>query len=108
MATKDKGFDSLVNTIKESNAGELEKDVLLSEVDPADGSAQVREQKNDPDIYDGTSAEELPEAPVDALHAAGILAQRAYEREQGKQAEVPDPEADKAAEADKTAKAEKK
>ena len=85
-------LDSLTKAFEQSDSGELEKDTFLSEVDPADGSKVVRENKSDPDIYDGTTAEELPEAPVDAMAAAQILAKRAWEREQGRQAEIPDPD----------------
>jgi hypothetical protein len=107
MAKDDKkvDLDSLVDAVGASKDGELEKNILLSDVDPADGSQEVRENKNNPEIFGGTSAEDLPEAPVDAMYAAQVLAQRAWEKGQGEAAAIPDPEADKAKEA---AKADKK
>ena len=89
MAKKDADLNNLVESIGKADEGEG-KEFLLSEIDPADGSAEVRKNKDKPDVFDGTKAEELPEAPVDVMHAAGVLAKRAWEREQGKQAEIPD------------------
>jgi hypothetical protein len=60
-------------------------EVFLSEIDPADGSKNVK-----PEIMDGTDAAHVPEAPVDPEIAAKLLAQREWEREQGKLAENPD------------------
>jgi hypothetical protein len=75
MAKDDKkvDLDSLVDAVGASKDGELEKNILLSDVDPADGSQEVRENKNNPEIFGGTSAEDLPEAPVDAMYAAQVL-----------------------------------
>jgi len=76
----------------ESNPTPDSKDVFLSDIDPADGSQEVRDNKGKQGILDGTTADQLPEAPVDEAYAAQLLAQRAYEREQGKLAENPDPD----------------
>ena len=64
-----------------------DKEVFLSEIDPADGSDKYKDE-----TLDGTTSENLPEAPVDPAAAAALLAQRAYEADQSKQAEIPDPD----------------
>ena len=51
-----------------------DKEVFLSEIDPADGSDKYKDE-----TLDGTTSENLPEAPVDPAAAAALLAQRAYE-----------------------------
>jgi hypothetical protein len=79
----------------ESNPKPEEKDVVLSDIDPADGSQEVRNNSGKQGILDGTTADQLPEGAVDEAYAASIKAKRAWEAEQGKLAEVPDPDVKK-------------
>ena len=67
-----------------------DKDIFLSDIDPADGSQDVKDNHGKQGILTGTTPDQLPETPVDPHYASSLLLQREWEREQGKQAENPD------------------
>lgn len=87
---QDKAKEPTVTKVEPKDTND--KGVLLSDVDPADGSQEVRDNKGKQGILDGTTADQLPEQPVDEAYASGLLAKRKWEQEQGKLAEVPDPD----------------